>query len=124
MASFNDKVDATDNIVVEIVRRTPSGKALPSSLWPCFCLVCSEEMTEWSCREAGDDIFAVTEVTFAHAPEHACRNTQRSMLGQQIADDSPRFPCPKCGKETLEHRGPPGTRICSAAFCRHVIDPK
>lgn len=30
----------------------------------------------------------------------------------------PRFPCPKCGKETKEHSG--GTRICSARTCREI----
>lgn len=31
----------------------------------------------------------------------------------------PRFPCPKCGKEMLDH-SEPGTRICSMERCRHV----
>lgn len=31
-----------------------------------------------------------------------------------------RFPCPVCGRETSEHVGPQGTRICSQPACRHV----
>lgn len=47
------------------------------------------------------------------------------LVEAKLAHAAPaRHPCPKCGKETLEHRGPPGTRICSAATCRHVIEPQ
>ena len=42
-----------------------------------------------------------------------------------LASASPaRFPCPKCGRETSEHVGSPGTRICSQPKCRHVLQPQ
>lgn len=33
--------------------------------------------------------------------------------------DSARFPCPKCSRESKEHVGPPGSRICAMPLCRH-----
>lgn len=124
--SFNDRVGAADDCIVEVVRRTPSGKLLPSELWPCHCLVCGQEMPEFAAVESED---GTVEITYLHGPPGPCSNTQRSILVspaaiQALADaEKPRFPCPECGKETLEHVGPPGTRICCMTWCRHVIHP-
>lgn len=40
--------------------------------------------------------------------------------GLSAEPNSPNFPCPKCGKETKEHR-PRGMRICSATDCRQEV---
>jgi len=108
-------------------RFAPSGKRLPDEIWPCYCVVCGEEMTAYDVVEDGE----IVKVTHSHEPDHHCKNNQYTswhpsgVLAPEPPDpgDTPNFPCPKCGKETLEHRGPPGTRICCMAPCRHVIKP-
>ena len=52
-------------------------------------------------------------------------STDGVVAGLEPFEAPPRFPCPLCGKETLEHTPDPhGTarRICSAATCRNVIN--
>lgn len=53
-----------------------------------------------------------------------CRDGAMATI--EVVPFSPRFPCPKCGKESKVHRGDPGEvlKICSAHACRHVWDAK
>lgn len=70
---------------------------------------------------AGDSVVVTLEGEgiLTDSPE-----TLRAMRAEgRTGVEGPRFPCPRCGKETLEHVGPPGTRICSAVTCRRVIEP-
>ena len=50
-------------------------------------------------------------------------NVLESVSAELVPYAPPRFPCPKCERETKAHQEP-GTRICSNKDCRHVhVDP-